>query len=96
VEHLDGHVEYFLAGDLEVGNAEALRERITALSEQTEGGVILDLGELEFLDSTGIRALLLAQRDLAAGGGELVLRNAQGPVQRVLELTGLTSHLHAE
>lgn len=95
-EHLEGRVEYFLSGDLEVGNAEALREWIISLSRPTDGAVVLDLGDLEFLDSTGIRALLLVQRDLAEAGRELLLRNAQGPVHRVLELTGLADRLHAE
>jgi anti-anti-sigma factor len=43
-----------------------------------------------FLDSSGIRALLVARQHALACGTRLVLRRPSPPVQRVLELTRLT------
>ena len=50
--------------------------------------VRLDLAEVTFLDSTGIRTLLLAQRDAADHGVVLRVVDAHHRVVRVLELTG--------
>lgn len=94
VAHLDGHVELFLAGDLDLDSADGLRERVTALAALTPGDVILDLGEIVFLGSTGIGALMLVHREIAGDGRRLVLRNVNGSARRVLELTGLIDQLN--
>lgn len=96
VEHRDGHVEFFIAGDLDLTGADPLRTRLVTLGTESPGDLILDLGQLEFLDSTGIRALILTQQELARSGRRLVLRNARGSVHRVLELTGLIGQLAPE
>jgi anti-anti-sigma factor len=53
--------------------------------------VVLDLRSLEFIDSSGLRALLSAHRATETGGGQFtVVRAAPGStVHRVLEIAGL-------
>src|SRR3954451_17305957 len=50
--------------------------------------VVLDLSQVTYLDSAGMRALLLAQRELAAARRSLTIRQASPVVRRLLELTG--------
>jgi anti-anti-sigma factor len=48
------------------------------------------VADLSFIDSSGISVLVLAHKQLAERGGQLVLRSPQRIVYRVLEVTGLT------
>jgi anti-anti-sigma factor len=54
----------------------------------------LDLGQLEFLDASGLRLLLDLNRRSQSNGGRLRIKPASSPhVQRVLELTGVGEQL---
>ena len=52
--------------------------------------VLLDLAQVSFLSSSGLRALLLVRKKLLARGGQLRLCALQSPVQSVFVLTGFT------
>ena len=55
--------------------------------------VVLDLRELEFMDSSGLRLVALAERRLGAAGRGLVLVRGPEAVQRVFEITRMEDHL---
>ena len=54
-----------------------------------DGTVILDLGGVTFLDSTGLQSLLRARDEARGRGEELVLRRPSPAVSRVLDVTGM-------
>lgn len=56
--------------------------------------VLVNLSELEFVTSAGLRTLLVAAKLLQNSGGKLKLCNANGPVKQVLETAGFASLLH--
>ena len=81
-----------LCGELDLANAETAE---TALEESLASGnlVVVDMRELEFIDSTGIALLVSA---LGQGEAEQRVRfipSASPAVTRVLELTGLAERL---
>jgi anti-anti-sigma factor len=55
--------------------------------------VYLDLREVTFIDSAGVRLIVESARDLAARGAELVLIRGTAAVQRVFDLVGLDGHV---
>jgi anti-sigma B factor antagonist len=55
------------------------------------GHLILDLGEVAYMSSAGLRALLAAQRHGASLERRVVLLSPQGLVRDVLEISGFTS-----
>ncbi|MEL6984195.1 MAG: STAS domain-containing protein [Actinomycetota bacterium] len=55
--------------------------------------VHVDLGAVTFIDSSGLRVLVRAEKRQSAGGGALVIANPSAPVRRLLEITGLASEL---
>jgi anti-sigma B factor antagonist len=63
-------------------------------SHGDSGDVELDLSAVEFIDSSGLRIIVTAHRELDAAGRELVVLQASEAVTRLLEITGLTDHLH--
>jgi anti-sigma B factor antagonist len=83
-------------GELDAHSAPALDEEITRLIGDSVNEVVLDLSATSFLDSFGLRALLAAQREVADKDGRLSLRNPSKPVQRLLDIAGLTEQFVVE
>lgn len=79
-------------GELDLATADAYA---TAVREQLAAGpVLLDLGELSFMDSSGVRTLGALMRDAAREGWTLAVRpEMQANVRQVLEITGMTGIL---
>jgi anti-sigma B factor antagonist len=55
--------------------------------------LVVDLSQVKFLDSTGIRALIDTDHALTRRGGRLEVRSAHGVVRRCLQVTGVLEHL---
>ena len=73
--------------ELDVATSGVLLARVRAL-ESGAGPVEIDLREVEFIDSFGLRALIEADRILAERSVRpRILVAAQGPVQQLLQLT---------
>ena len=53
------------------------------------GGVVLDMSEVSFIDSSGLRALLIGCDSIANAGGQFELVNPSTVVRRLLQITGL-------
>jgi anti-anti-sigma factor len=51
--------------------------------------IVLDVGELSFVDSTGIGWLFKLERRAADAGGMVVVRHPQPQIHRVMEMTQL-------
>ena len=82
-----------LRGDVDVATAPELQAQILDRVEQGARLVIVDLGAVTFLDSSGLRALVHGAQALEAVDGRLLVENATGAVARVLELTNLIEKL---
>jgi anti-sigma B factor antagonist len=91
--HGDGDgVTLEVSGEVDLSNAAELEAALDDAFAAAAGRLIVDLGGLEFIDSTGLRSLLrFHQRDQSAT--EIVYRNPRGQVAEVLEITGLGSVL---
>jgi anti-sigma B factor antagonist len=76
-----------LSGELDISNSEHVSE-VLVEALRAEGDLTLDISALTFVDSSGIRTLVQAARELE-GRGRLILRDPQVPVLRVIELMGL-------
>ena len=79
-------VEVSLIGDVDVAAETEVVEILSALAAQE---VIVDLSQVGFLDSSGIRALVIVHRAAQAAGGSLALRRPSSEAAQVLELTRL-------
>jgi anti-anti-sigma factor len=80
-----------LDGVIDSHTADELDNSLERLGEQ--GDVDVDLSDVNFVDSSGLRAILAANGRLAAAGHELRLRGLQEPVRRLLVITNLDAHL---
>ncbi len=80
-----------LVGELDLGSAETAEASIERRSREVLR-LKLDLSELSFIDSSGVRILLRALKELTDRGGMLVLEHPTEPVQRVFDLLGLAAN----
>ncbi len=73
--------------------APRLGSRLFGLADEGKRGVVVDLSEVTFMDSTGIGVLLNALRHFTTRHGRLMLVCPTQRVMRPFEVTGLTGHL---
>lgn len=83
-----GAVTVTLRGELDLGSIGGLQERLTAIERGEPERIVLDLSGLSFIDSSGLRMLLLADGRARERGRELVLTSSTDAVQRMFEMTG--------
>jgi anti-anti-sigma factor len=77
-----------LGGELDLATVPLLQEQLDRVV-RGRGAVVIDLSGLRFIDASGLRVLVRAERQLRASGGQLVLVRGPRAVRRVFELTGL-------
>ncbi len=78
-----------LRGSLDLATAPTVRVALTEAAEQGRHDLTVDLTRLEFLDSTGLGVLIGAHRRAAESGALLRLIVSDGPISRLLNITGL-------
>lgn len=81
----DGLREIEIEGELDLAVAERLRE---ALVDCQGDRILIGLASCQFIDSTGLAAILSANR---GDSRRIVLHSPRDQVLRVLEVTGLTA-----
>jgi anti-sigma B factor antagonist len=81
-------------GELDVAGTPALEDALAEAAETPAvAGVVVDLSKLDFMDSSGLRAVVLADRRLREQGLRFALVRGGEPVHRVFELTRMTERL---
>ena len=84
-----------LSGELDHHAAKGLMDAIDLCMEQNlPTKTILDMGELTFMDSSGIAVVLRAKRRMEALGGNLYVVNIPRQAARVLETAGLGRYVN--
>lgn len=84
-----------LVGRLDVKAAREAEEAFAAAANAAPN-VVLDLSELDYIASAGLRALKRLRGDINANGGTLVLRDVKEDVMEVFEMTGFAAMLTFE
>lgn len=80
------HIEVqHLSGELVRENAKAFQDKVIDLARQNNWHVILDLWDLEFMDSRGIAALLEVHKKIQDQDGTLELVNLNPAIKRVID-----------
>ena len=88
--------EMEIAGRLDTTTAPQLEETLRELFSQETADLVLDLEELDYVSSAGLRVLLFAQKSIKGVQGEMVLKNVKPEIMEVLEITGFTDILKIE
>jgi anti-anti-sigma factor len=89
----DGNDECWLelCGELDIASTPRLRRAIEASEALRPSRIVIDLSRVQFIDSSGLHALLEAREHAAQHRYELALLRGPSQVQRLFELTGCDS-----
>jgi anti-sigma B factor antagonist len=80
-----------LSGKLDIEGGKMLVEKMTQSVDGGERYILLDFTDVAYINSSGLRALVLVAKQLASSGGMLVLAGVSDPNQNVLKISGLAS-----
>ncbi len=84
----DGYVVVALRGELDVADAARIAVALVTVAAR-QPRIVVNLADLEFLDSSGVAALARGRRHAWEAGGDLLLAAAQPRVLRVFAITHL-------
>lgn len=79
-------IDVAIAGEIDIASAGPLTRALTQVLQRKPVMVTIDLAEVSFLDSSGIRCLLDASKRAESVGSHLVVRNPTPMVLRVMEI----------
>jgi anti-sigma B factor antagonist len=91
VDHMDGAVVVALTGELDLYNAAEVRAALLACCDEEPDRLVVDLGEVTFIDSTALGVLVEARSRLADRRA-FMLAAPQLAARRALEVSGLDRH----
>lgn len=89
----DGWTVIAVAGEVDLASAPDLQRSVEDALAAGAQRLILDLRSVTFMDSTGLRVLLTTHQRLQESGGSLALVAAEGPVTRLMSLTGVDQRI---
>ena len=82
-----------LRGELDPHTAPLLATRSTTTTDESTRTLVLDVDGLRFIDSSGLRVIIGAHREMTTRRGRLVLRSPTDTTRRLLDITGLTERI---
>jgi anti-sigma B factor antagonist len=85
----DGKTVVAVGGEIDVYTAPKLRDKITELVGQGSYHLVVDMQQVEFLDSTGLGVLVGGLKKVRAHSGSLQLVCNQDRLLKIFRITGL-------
>ena len=80
-----------VSGDVDMASSPELRAELSPLTRAQEKRIVVNLADVEFMDSSGIATLVISLKEAKRYGGDFRLASPGGNVLRVLKLSNLTS-----
>lgn len=94
----DGVGVLALGGRFDAHEAQQVRHEIEQVANQPDAQLLIDLADVNFIDSSGLATLVQGMKRCRTAGGDLRLCNLQQPVRIIFELTRLDKafDIHAD
>ena len=90
-EIVDNRIHIILQGTIYVEDAKEMTEKLVALIESGQTRLLIDLSQVEYIDSSGLGMLIRIQKIAVRNGGNVVLKGVQELVRELFEMTRLTA-----
>jgi anti-sigma B factor antagonist len=78
-----------LKGEVDVYTAPALRERLIEASETDCAAVVVDMTDVDFIDSSGLGVLVSALKRVRERDGQMRIVTTKEPILKIFRVTGL-------
>jgi anti-anti-sigma factor len=93
VSHEEDHAVVSPRGELDMATAGAVDQQLEQLRRTGVGKIVLDLGGLTFMDSSGLHLVVRWSNEASRDGFELELEPGPPAVQRIFDLTAIHDSL---
>jgi len=80
-----------LSGKLDTTTAKAFEQKILGQIESGDRRFVIDLAQLDYISSAGLRVFILAGKRLSSANGKIVLCALKDPVREVFDIAGFSS-----
>jgi len=81
--------ELSLTGRLDTTTHKQLEQMVELLLANPIQGLVLDLAQLDYISSMGLRVIFQAMKDLKARGAEFMMTNMQPQIKRIFEIANI-------
>lgn len=85
-----------IQGSIYVEEATAIREQLLSYLEKGHSRFVINLGSVDYIDSSGLGVLVAIQKRALQNGGGVVIQDIRGLVKELFELTRLTKVFEIE
>ncbi|HEU4895479.1 MAG TPA: STAS domain-containing protein [Acidimicrobiia bacterium] len=78
-----------VTGEIDLATVPELESAIDSVLTDNSHSLVVDLRETSFMDSTGLKALVMAHRRFDENGRQFAIAVSGGPVSRLIDLSGV-------
>jgi anti-sigma B factor antagonist len=83
-----------IIGKLDASTSKALEDKILPLIASNQDKLVVELSQLDYISSAGLRIFLLAAKRMDEAKGKMILCSLKDSVKQVFEIAGFSSFLN--
>lgn len=87
----NGWVSIEVEGEVDLATVDQLQQAIDAVFADSAEGLVVDLTGSSFMDSTGLKALVMSNRKFDEAGRSFAIAVSAGPISRLVDLSGVNT-----
>ena len=81
-------------GRLDSSTSKMMEERLLSIIDSGEGRLVIELSQLDYISSAGLRVFLLAAKRMGNANGRMILCSLKDAVKQVFDIAGFSSFLN--
>ena len=86
IEETNNTPTIYLKGELDIHNSKTLDDTLQKLQNRSK--IILNMKEMQYIDSTGLGTIAKNAKLLAANSGEIIIYDSPSRVRKIFEISG--------
>lgn len=87
----NGWVAIEVEGEVDLATVDELQQAIDGVFADSKEGLVVDLTGSSFMDSTGLKALVMSNRRFDEAGRSFAIAVSAGPISRLVDLSGVNA-----
>ncbi|MFZ0012944.1 MAG: STAS domain-containing protein [Acidimicrobiia bacterium] len=89
----NGWVSIEVEGEVDLATVDELQNAIDAVFSDNGANLVVDLTSSTFMDSTGLKALVMSNRRFEEAGRSFAIAVSAGPISRLVDLSGVNNSI---
>lgn len=92
----DENLIFYLSGDIDINNVEDFKEKVFNIYDVNKNNIVLDLKDLNYIDSTGLGAIMSIYKKAKDDSNELTILNPKKNIKKLFMITELDTVFNME